>query len=202
MERGIRANLGVTWLRHDPAGWTLGVAAGRVIRAEDLGQFTAASGLDGAQSDWLVAWQLGTPNGLSLTNRLLLDDGLTLTKGELRMGVTAERYAVSAGYVYVRDDPAENRPDPTEELVFDSSVKLSRGWTARLSGRYDVVLDRASRAGAALAFRNECLLVDLSLSRRFTSSTSVTPTTEFGLSVELLGFGGSGESGPARQCRG
>lgn len=202
VERGIRANLGVTWLRHDPAGWTLGVAAGRVIRTEDLGQFTAASGLDGAQSDWLVAWQLGTPNGLSLTNRLLLDDGLTLTKGELRMGVTAERYAVSAGYVYVRDDPAENRPDPTEELVFDSSVKLSRGWTARLSGRYDVVLDRASRAGAALAFRNECLLVDLSLSRRFTSSTSVTPTTEFGLSVELLGFGGSGESGPARQCRG
>ncbi len=99
-------------------------------------------------------------------------------------------------------DLAENRPDRTEELVFDSSLKLSRGWSAQLSNRFDLVEDRASRVAAGLVFRNECLAVDLSLSRRFTSSTSVTPTTEFGLSVELLGFGGGSEGGAARQCRG
>ena len=70
-----------------------------------------------------------------------------------------------------------------------------------MSGRYDFEADRATRAGVGLEFRNECLLVDLSLSRRFTTSTSVKPTTDFGLSVDLLGFGGSAKPGPARRCR-
>ncbi len=202
VERGARANIGLNYLRHDPSGWTLGITAGRVFRAEDLGQFTTASGLDGVHSDWLAAWSLTAPWGLSLTNRVLLDDGFDLTKGELRLGLTAERLTLSAGYVYVQADLAENRPERTEELVFDSTVKLSRGWSAQLSNRYDLVEDRASRAAAGLVFRNECLAVDLSLSRRFTSSTSVTPTTEFGLSVELLGFGGGSDGGAQRQCRG
>lgn len=201
VERGLRANIGLNYLRTDPNGWTLGLAAGRVIRAEDLGQFNIASGLDGAESDWLAAWQLGFPGGVSLTSRLILDDDLSLTKGEMRLGLTADRYALSAGYVYVRADASESRPDRTEELAFDGSMKLSQGWSAQMTGRYDLVLDRASRLGAKFAFRNECVTVDLSLSRRFTSSTSVTPTTEYGLSVELLGFGG-GQGGEARQCRG
>ena len=50
-------------------------------------------------------------------------------------------------------------------------------------------------------FRNECLRMDLSLSRRFTTSTSVSPTTDIGFSVDLLGFGGSAKAGPARACR-
>ena len=201
VERGARANIGVNYLRHDPDGWTLGITAGRVFRAEDLGQFNLASGLDGAQSDWLAAWQVSLPGGMSLTNRMVLDDSLSLTKGELRLGLTGRRYALSGGYVYVKADPTESRTTRTEELVFDSTMKVTSGWNARVTSRYDLVLDRASRLGGNLTFRNECISVDLSLSRRFTSSSSVTPTTEYGLSVELLGFG-SGQGGSARQCRG
>jgi LPS-assembly protein len=50
-------------------------------------------------------------------------------------------------------------------------------------------------------FLNECLKLDVSLSRRFTSSTSVTPTTDFSLSLDLVGFGGGAAAGPARTCR-
>ena len=42
---------------------------------------------------------------------------------------------------------------------------------------------------------------NLSLSRRYTSSTSVQPSTDFGLSVELLGFGGGSAAGAAKVCR-
>ena len=87
--------------------------------------------------------------------------------------------------------------------IFDGRVALGQaGWQARLSNRYDLEARRASNAGLGLMFRNECLLVDLSLSRRFTSSTSVRPTTDLSVSVELLGFGGSTAPGPSRQCRG
>ena len=88
------------------------------------------------------------------------------------------------------------------EVVFDGRYDLTEAWTGRFTTRYDVLDDRANSAGLSMAWRNECLKVDLSLSRRFTSSTSVQATTNVGLSVELLGFGGSTRPGPARACRG
>ena len=62
----------------------------------------------------------------------------------------------------------------------------------RFGLRQDFIAGRASRANLGLEYRNECILVDLSLSRWFANSTTLTPTTEFGLAVDLLGFGGSG----------
>jgi len=200
VERGPRLNLGVSYLRTDPAGWTLGVTGGRVLRrAEDADQFGAASGLGGVSSDWLLSTQLQSAD-LAFTNRMLLDDDLTLAKGELRLDFNQDRYAVAAGYVFVVEDLTENRPDRTQELVLDARYDLKSDWSASLSTRYDLIADRATRAGVGLTFTNECINLDLSLSRRYTSSTSVQPTTDFGLSVEFLGIGGK-SSGTARQCR-
>lgn len=200
-ERGFRANLGVNYQRNDPSGWAMGATLGRVFRGEDQGQFSEASGLSGITSDWLAAWQIGTPAGVQVTNRLLVDDDFEVTKAEVRFDVAAERYTIAGSYVHAEADASESRPESTSELVFAGSYDLTPAWTTRVSSRYDFAADRATQAGVGLAFRNECLLVDLSLSRRFTSSTSVDRTTEFGISVELLGFGGGSDAGPARQCR-
>lgn len=203
VERGARANIGLNYLRQDPSGWALGVTLGRVLRADDLAQFTAGSGLDGRTSDWLAAWQVTTAEGMKMTNRLLLDDAFSLTKAELLLSQDRPRFAYEAGFLYHRADAAEGRVIDTRELVFDGQVALGQaGWSARLMNRYDLEANRASNAGLGLAFRNECLSVDLSLSRRFTSSTSVKPTTDFSVSLELLGFGGSTAPGPSRRCRG
>jgi len=199
-ERGVRANLGVSWTRYDPEGWNLGVTVGRVLRARDLDQFSAASGLDGRSSDWLAAVQLSSATGLQITNRLVFDDTFAVTKGEVRLDVPGSKYGVSSGYVWAAADSTENRPDPISELSFDAFYKLSDGWTSKASGRYDFEANRASQAGLGLEYKSECVLVDLSLSRRFTSSSSVEPTTDFGLSVELIGFGSGASPGPARKC--
>ncbi len=199
-ERGVRANLGVSWTRYDPDGWSMGATLGRVVRAKDLDQFGVASGLGGVSSDWLAALQFTTASGVQVTNRLVFDDGFDMTKGEMRLEVAKERYGISSGYVWTVADLSENRPDPTSELAFDAYYKLSDGWTGKASGRYDFEASRATRAGLGLAYKSECVLVDLSLSRRFTSSTSVQPTTDFGVTVELTGFGAGTKAGPARRC--
>ena len=199
-ERGVRANLGVSWTRYDPEGWSVGATLGRVVRARDLNQFGVASGLDGPSSDWLAAVQLTMASGLQVTNRLVFDDGFDMTKGEVRLDLAKDRYGISSGYIWTIADLSENRPDPTSELAFDGYYKLSDGWTGKASGRYDFEASRATKAGLGLEFKNECVVVDLSLSRRFTSSTSVQPTTDFGLSVELAGIGGGTKAGPARRC--
>ncbi len=201
VEAGARVNLGLNFRRDDPKGWSFGATVGRVVRLKDVGQFSAASGLDGSRSDWLLAWSLEGQDGLALTNRLVLDDSLSLTKGELRFDVENRFVAVSGGYEYLVADPEEDRAETASEIVLTAQRDLSRNVSADLSTRYDLRADRLAMAGLAVDFRNECIDVTLSLSRRYASSTSVKPSTDFGLSVELLGFGGGSASGPSRVCR-
>ncbi len=201
VERGTRANLGVTWTRFDPNGWSLGVTLGRVIREADLGQFSPGSGLAGASSDWLAAVNFTLADGLALSGRLVLDDDLSVTKGEARVSVNGPKTAVATSVIWAVADPLESRPDPTQEITFDARRKITPNWTANFSGRYDFVADRGTVAGLGLEFLNECIRFDVSLSRRFTSSTSVKPTTDFGLSLDLVGFGSGVTGGPARTCR-
>lgn len=201
VEAGTRVNLGVNYQRSNPEGWSLGFTAGRVVRLADEGQFSEASGLSNQKSDWLLAWSLDNAVGLALTNRLLLDDTLSLTKGELRFDYRSEAVDVSGGYEYLLADASEDRLVTASEIVLNAGRDLSRNWRAELTTRYDLRSERLARAGLELDFRNECMDLTLSLSRRYTSSTNVQPSTDVGLSVELLGFGGSSVAGPSRVCR-
>jgi LPS-assembly protein len=202
VERGRRVNAGLTFSRISPSGATLSLAFGRILRDHDETAFSAASGLNGRRSDWLTALRYSPRPGLSLTGRAILGDGGGLTKGEVRIDLDRPRYALASSYVWMQADAAEGRAAPISELLVDARYDWTEAWTTRLTTRYDFESDRTAAAGIGIAWRNECLRVDLSLSRRFTSSTSVTPRTDWGLSVELLGFGGASAPGPARQCRG
>lgn len=201
VEAGARVNMGLTYRREDPQGWSLAATLGRVVRAQDLDQFSAASGLAGQNSDWLLAWSLANQGGLALTNRIVMDDSLALTKGELRFDFASSAVDLSGGYEYLLADASENRSETASEIVLAAKRNLTPNWAANLNTRYDLRADRLARAGLELDFRNECIELTLSLSRRYTSSASVDPSTDFGLSVELLGFGGGSANGPARVCR-
>lgn len=200
-EDGLRANLGIGWTRHDPGGWSLGVTVGRVVRESADPGFSPASGLSGLRSDWLAAVRFDGPDGLSVMNRALVDDDLGLSMNELRLDWQGARVDLATTLVYLSPDPSENRPDRSAEVTVDAAYRFNDAWTGKASGRYDFAANEATRAGVGLEFRNECTTLDLSLSRRFTSSTNVRPTTDFALSVELAGFGGSRPgSGPSRHC--
>ncbi|NGM46874.1 LPS-assembly protein LptD [Rhodobacter sp. SGA-6-6] len=202
VELGRRANVGVTWTRHDPAGWTMGVTLGRVWREKDYAQFGPASGLAGESSDWLAGVNFTLANGYAIAGRATFDSDLNLSKAEARVSVNRDRLALATSMLWVVADPLyENRPDPIREFTFDAAWRATDQLTTRLSGSYDFEADRGTLAALGLEYRTDCLAVDVSLSRRFTSSTSVTPTTDFGLSFELIGISGTGTAGPARRCR-
>ncbi len=202
VELGKRANLGLTWTRHDPAGWSMGLTLGRVIRDRDRGQFGPASGLDGRSSDWLAGATFTLGNGYALAGRAIFDDEFDLTKAEARITLNRSKLALATSLLWVIEDPlSENRPDPIREVTFDARYRANDQLTAKVSGSYDFEASRGTLAALGVEYRTDCVAVDLSLSRRFTSSTSVSPTTDFGLSVELIGFGGSGSAGAAGQCR-
>jgi LPS-assembly protein len=200
-ERGLRANVGLTWTRYDPKGWSLGLTVGRILRADDLGQFQASTGLSGTESDWLAAFQLKFANNLTLTNRAIFDNGFDFAKNETRLTWQTDRLGLGSSYIWMEAEPYEDRPFDTSEWTFDAAYKISPNWTGKVDWRYDFIAGDAAHAGLGLQYRNECVKVDLSLSRRFTSSGSLTPTTDFGLTVSLTGFGTNGSGrGTARSC--
>ncbi|MGF6860781.1 LPS-assembly protein [Rhodobacteraceae bacterium MBR-64] len=198
-EDGLRSNVGIGWTRRDPAGWSIGTTVGRVFRFTQKSQFSNASGLSGSQSDWLAAVRFEGQDGLSLINRTLLDDTLSLAMNELRLDWRGRRVDLATTFVYLSRDRAENRLDRSSELAIDAAYRFTDTWTGKATGRYDFSADEATRAGVGIQFRNDCTTVDLSLSRRFTSSDNVRPTTDFAISVSLAGFGGSDRApGPSR----
>lgn len=201
VEEGLRLNLGIGWTRIDPAGWTMGVTVGRVLREEAATGFSNASGLSGSTSDWLLAVTAETPSGLELAGRIIADDALSVTRGELLADYGSDRVWGNVGYIWSIADATESRDEAVSDLVIGAGYQISPGWKASAGGRYDFTTDSYRSADFGLEFRNECLMVDLSLSRRFTSSTTVRSGTTVDLSVELLGFGGGTEAGPARMCR-
>lgn len=201
-ERGYRANVGLTWTRYDPKGWSLGVTVGRIFRAHNLGQFRASTGLDGRNSDWLAAVQLKLPNNLTLSNRSVFDNSFDFAKNETRLIWQTDKLKIGSSYIWMKAEPYENRPVDTSEWTFDAAYGFNPNWTGKTDWRYDFIAGDAAYAGIGLEYRNECVKVDLSLSRRFTSSGSLTPSTDFGLTVSLTGFG-SNTSGRSRahRCR-
>ena len=200
-EQGVRTSVGAKWTRHDPRGWSLSFALGRVFRDADTGQFSRASGLDGVNSNWLTAAQIKLDQQFSLTARTLFDDTGSLTKTDATLSWSKDRFSLASTYSYVIPDPAETRPDLTSQLNLNGRYNISDNWMTSLQYQYDFGAGRATRAAVGLNYTNECIRVDLSLSRRFTSSTSIVPTTDIGLSVSLLGFGSNRGAAP-QSCSG
>lgn len=203
VETGARANLGVSYTAVAPSGLGLGVVLGRVLRSDDDTDFTDGSGLAGRRSDWLAATRLNFGESLQVTARAIFDDDLGARKNETRLGYSGERLSVEAGYVWLDAAPAENRPRDTHELAFDGTWRVARHWIASADARYDFNQDRAARAGLGIEYRTECISVDLGVSRRFTGSRTVEPSTVFGFSVSLAGFGsGRSDSTYRKICNG
>ncbi len=193
-EYGFSAAYGLSWTRIDPRGWRSALVMGQVVREEKLielngvSSFSNVSGLQNRHSDFLLAGQLQTPNGLSLTARGLFDDGYDTTKASARASWQNDRADFGATYIWLRGDIAENRPNTISEWSVDGSYRMSRHWTGSANWRYDVASDRNVTAGIGLTYTNECVEAKLSASRRFTSSTILEPSTDLSLTVALRGF--------------
>ncbi|TNF64225.1 MAG: LPS-assembly protein LptD [Rhodobacteraceae bacterium] len=200
-EDGVALAYGFTWTRHAHDGGHVSLSFGQVIRDSAQPGFSATSGLGGDISDLLLAGQISTDFGLDLTGRAILNDSFDVSKAELRGAWTGRRTTLGGTYVWLEADPAEGRAQAVSEFYLDGAYDLTPYWTASANWRYDVADTRAATAGLGLTYRNECVEVDLSLNRRYTSSTSVEPSTDFGFTIALKGFSASnGKERYVRSC--
>jgi LPS-assembly protein len=196
VETGAQAATGVTWTRLGAGGFNATLTFGRVFRLEDQEGFTNTSGLNGKNSDFLIAGQFIAPSGFLFDTRSLWNGVQDLTVVDSRIAWRNDRILLGANYVWLGPDAEEDRFETSSEWTVDAGFVINDAWNLDVNARYDVAADRPVRAGATLQWRNECVSVDVSASRRFTSSSTVEPTTTFGISGSI----GSYSTGRATGC--
>jgi LPS-assembly protein len=203
VEQGLRANLGLRWSRQAASGWKLGTTVGRVAAADPNPAFAQSSGFAGSLSDWLTSVRIDTPGGFKLITRTQTAPNFVVNKAAIRMGWQTEQVDLNGTYTWLRPDAAVGRPFETSELTLDTTYTFESDWKAGFDWQYDLTADSTRSAGVGIGYQNECVTFDLSLSRSFTASANVQPTTNFGLIVSLDGFGAkrSGRGG-RRSCGG
>ncbi len=205
IETGARANLGVQYTRDDPDGWSLGLTFGRVLRATDLDQFPAGTGLDGRWSDYVGALTVDFDWGLSLGNRMLIDPDLDFSRNEFSMVYEGPTGSLGASYIYLAEDdtnPALGDQPQTSEFALGARYRLRPNWEVRGNWRFDATTGSNLRAGGGITYGNECAEIDLSVSRRYTSSDNLPPSTTIGFGLRLAGLGASQtRDWPPRTCK-
>jgi len=202
LESGWRSNLGLIWTRRGNGGWDSTLHVGRVFREGDGDAFTPGDDARENASDWLTTYQLETPFGLRLINRAQYGTDFRIDKNTFRLGWAAGGSGVSMRYTWLRENLLEDRDDDTSELALGGFHQINRNWRANFAYTYDEENSRSREADLGLVYSNECITMNLSLSRDFASSASLRSTTDFGFKIALAGFGADGSRGRrANRCR-
>ncbi len=201
VESGLRANLGLTYNRYDNDGWNVGLTLGQVISLNNDANFSAGSGLGTHYSDVLAAVTLELPPNFRMINRVLFDTALNFKRAESQIWLDYEKYSLEASYLHLDADANAGAPKPRDEFVFGGKWRFRPNWEISGDARYNLAEATPIKSDGTLTFGNECIRVDLSVSRSFTTSANVPPATSFGLSINLAGFGGQADDEwPAAAC--
>ncbi len=187
-EDGATGVIGVNWARYGANGRRALATVGQVFRADPDPEFNLTSGLQGTSSDLLLAGQLQTANGWSLAGRGLLNGDFSFAKAEMRAAWQQKTVRLSGSYIWQEPDPDENVDDEISEIRLDGRYRVDQNWLTQAVARYDLSESEPIRYGLGVTYQNECVQVNMTVSRRFTSSSSIEPSTEFGFTVALTGY--------------
>ena len=188
-ERGFRANIGVSYTRYDPLGWTYGLTVGRVLRSTDLHQFGNGTGLDGTNSDYVSAVNISNNQRLNLSNYTLFDDNFSIGKNEMQLDVDFDWISTKASYVWLEQDVIAGASQRTHEASFGTEFQYDDYWAFSSKWRQNLETGQSTSGEFGVRYENECVALKFSYSLQFEGSGIRRATRELGLKVELAGLG-------------
>ncbi|MEO0343681.1 MAG: LPS assembly protein LptD [Pseudomonadota bacterium] len=192
VELGPRANIGVSYLYQDPNDWRFGLTLGQVFRAETSDQFSAAfaSGLSGKYSDTVIALTFNYRENLAVTNRTLVGRNFEISKFETQLAYTAKNWNLALEYIFLEDDVVIGSNETQNQAGLLIGYQASRNWRLTADIRQDFEANTPIEQFFGAKYQNECIALDFGFLFDYATGTGVATEREFGLTIELLGFGG------------
>ena len=191
IENGSRLNIGLAGSQFMDSGSNLSWKIGRVLRSEALSTFPSGSGLSNSISDWLLATNFQQKNGIELINRALIASDGVVTKSETSLKVNRNQHQIRATHVELTKDSNILQNQSLSSVALEWNYNLNSNWRSDSKFQFDSNIGRLSKLELGLRYENECVNVDLSSSRSFSTSSTLIDKTDFTLSVELTGFSSS-----------
>ena len=191
IENGSRLNVGLAGSQFMDSGSNLSWKIGRVLRSEALSTFPSGSGLSNSISDWLLATNFQQKNGIELINRALIASDGVVTKSETSLKVNRNQHQIRATHVELTKDLNSLQNQSLSSVALEWNYNLNSNWRSDSKFQFDSNIGRLSKLELGLRYENECVNVDLSSSRSFSTSSTLIDKTDFTLSVELTGFSSS-----------
>ena len=188
IEHGTRLNAGITGSHINKVNTKLNWKIGRIFRLNGLPEFSPASGLSGSTSDWLLATNLELRNGLQLISRALLTPNGSVTKSETSLNVLRDQHHLTATHVELTKDADDLNNKSLSSVAVDWNYQLTSDWQSNSKIQIDTNIGRLSKLELGVKYENECVDVNLSTSRSFSTSSTLLDKTDFTLSVELTGY--------------
>ena len=191
IENGSRLNVGLAGSQFMDSGSNLSWKIGRVLRSEALSTFPSGSGLSNSISDWLLATNFQQKNGIELINRALIASDGVVTKSETSLKVNRNQHQIRATHVELTKNSNISQNQSLSSVALEWNYNLNSNWRSDSKFQFDSNIGRLSKLELGLRYENECVNVDLSSSRSFSTSSTLIDKTDFTLSVELTGFSSS-----------
>ncbi len=200
-EFGLRANVGANYNRISNSGWNIGATVGQVFRLDNASEFSPGSGLGTGVSDFLGALTLELPSQFRMINRVLFDSDFQFKRAETQVAIFKENYQIDASFLHLDADANAGALDVRNEVALAGAWRFRPNWEISGNARYNLTEHTPTKASGTLTYGSECIKVELSASRSYTTSDNIPPATSYGLTVKLAGFGGAAEqSWPAATC--
>ncbi|MEM9012861.1 MAG: LPS assembly protein LptD [Pseudomonadota bacterium] len=200
-EPGFRSNVGVRYERVADNGTSISFLVGNVFRVDADPVFTEGTGLTGTTSDVVTALTLSFPPYFKLTNRALFDETFNFSRNEAIFSLDYAGATLNSSLVLLEEDTAQGAPEDRAELLLQGGYELTPNWAISGFFRQDLVEGSVVRAGGALSYTTDCVGIDVSVSRRFTTSLNVAPSTSAGLNIRVAEFSTGDRRGrPRSRC--
>ena len=113
----------------------------------------------------------------------------TLKRSNTSLKLSKTRYQINTSLTNLVSDSSEGTSADLKELTLNLNSSITKNWSGKLGLRRNMVNNEDINASLGLNFRNECIDIDLSLSRRNTTTNLLPKDSRIDLVVNFGNIG-------------
>ena len=199
-ENGLRLNAGLEYFYEYKNNYKYNVSLGQVYRNKNSEDFLPSSGLNGFESDILLSGNLSLKKNLEIASKHVYSKNFTLKRSNTSLKFTKPRYQIKTSFTNLVSDSSEGTSTDLKELTLNLNSSFSKNWSGKLGLRRNMVNNEDINTSLGLNFKNECIDIDLSLSRRNTTTNLLPKDSRIDLVVNFGNIGSKYYNNKMSKC--
>ena len=188
-EKGLRLNAGIQYFNEYRKNYKYNISVGQVYRNKNSKDFLQSSGLNGYESDILLSGHISFREDLDIASKQVYSKNFSLKRSDTSLKLTKPRYQINTSLINLVSDPSEGTSADLKELTLNLNSSLTQNWSGKIGLRRNMVDNENINASMGFNFRNECIDIDLSLSRRNTATNLLPKDSRIDLVVNFGNIG-------------